>query len=73
MALAATPQTATIWSPLAALKRSLSAIFTGLVNVSEANPRYQQICRLQAMSDEQLAKKGLKREDIAMHVLGHWM
>jgi len=73
MATAATTQTLAPLSPLAALKRSVGAIFTGLVNVSEANPRYLQIQKLQALSDEQLAKKGLKREDIVMHVFGHWM
>jgi hypothetical protein len=73
MAIAATTQTVSTWSPFAALKRSLSAIFMGLANVSEANPRYLQIQKLQALSDEQLAKKGLKREDIVMHVFGHWM
>lgn len=74
MAIAATTtQTITIWSPLAALKRGLNAIFLGLVNVAEANPRYRQIQNLQALSDEQLAAKGLRREDIVTHVFGHWM
>jgi len=73
MSIAATTQTLSTWSPLAVLKRSLSAIFTGLVNVAEANSRYHEVQNLQAMSDEQLAKKGLKRDDIVMHVFGHWM
>ncbi|NIZ61506.1 DUF1127 domain-containing protein [Sedimentitalea sp. CY04] len=60
-------------SPLAALKRSVAAIFTGLVNVAEANPRYLEVQKLQAMTDEQLAAKGLKRDDIVMHVFGRWM
>ena len=73
MTIAATAQAVTTWSPLASLTRGLSAIFSGLVNIGEANPRFQQIQKLQAMSDEQLAKKGLKRDDIVMHVFGHWM
>ena len=74
MAIAATTQTAvSVRSPLAVLTRSLAAIFTGLINLAEANPRYLQLQKLQALSDEQLAKKGLKREDIVMHVFGHWM
>ena len=74
MAIAATTQTAvSVRSPFTVLKRSLSAIFNGLINVAEANPRYRRIQPLQALSDEQLAKKGLRREDIVMHVFGHWM
>lgn len=73
MAIAATTQTVSIRSPFAVLKRGLSAIFMGLINVAEANPRYRQIQQLQALSDEQLAKKGLRRDDIVMHVFGHWM
>ena len=73
MAIAATTQTVPALSPLAALKRSVAAIFTGLVDVAEANPRYLEVQKLQAMTDEQLAAKGLKRDDIVMHVFGRWM
>ena len=74
MANAATQQTAvSVRSPVTVLKRSLSALFNVLINVAEANPRYRRIQQVQARSDEQLAKKGLRREDIVMHVFGHWM
>lgn len=74
MAIAAsTTQTVNVRSPFAVITRSLSAIFTGLISVAEANPRYKQIQHLQALSDEQLAAKGMRREDIVMHVFGHWM
>ncbi|WIY26137.1 hypothetical protein [Parasedimentitalea psychrophila] len=73
VAIAATTQTVSIRSPFAVLKRGLSAIFMGLINVVEANPRYRQIQQLQALSDEQLVRKGLRRDDIVMHVFGHWM
>lgn len=73
MAIAATTQAVSTGSPLAALKRGLSAFFMGLADMAEGNPRYLQIQKLQALSDAQLAKKGLKRDDIVMHVFGHWM
>ncbi|OSQ51018.1 DUF1127 domain-containing protein [Marivita geojedonensis] len=40
----------------------------GLSQVAEANWRIREVERLQALSDEALAKKGLKREDIVRHV-----
>lgn len=53
-------------APLAGFFRR---IFNTLVLIAEANPRMQQIERLNAKSDEQLAKMGLKREDIFRHVM----
>ena len=74
MAIAATTQTAvSVRSPFTVLKRSLSAIFNGLINVAEANPRYRRIQPLQALSDEQLAQKGRRRQDTVMSVFGHCM
>lgn len=50
----------------------LSSMFrkigTALVTLSEANSRVRRAEALQALSDAELAKRGLKREDIARHV-----
>lgn len=50
----------------------LSRLFSGLVRsleqVTEANSRISEVERLQAMSDEALAARGIKREDIVRHV-----
>lgn len=43
-------------------------ILDALISVSETNHRVREVERLQAMSDDQLAKRGLRREDIARHV-----
>lgn len=41
----------------------------------EANSRIREVERLQAMSDEALTAKGIKREDIVRHVFRdlYWM
>ena len=50
----------------------LSSLIDGLTRgfgqIAEANWRVREIERLNAMSDDALAAKGLKREDIARHV-----
>ena len=50
----------------------LSGFFTGLFNaltrMAEANTRVQQVEALQNLSDEDLAAKGIRREDIARFV-----
>ncbi|WP_417209187.1 DUF1127 domain-containing protein [Antarctobacter sp.] len=45
-----------------------SSIFNVLMAIAEANPRLKEVERLNAMSDDQLARRGLKREDIVHHV-----
>ena len=50
--------------------RILSAIFNALTRIAENNPRYKKMKQLSAMSDEQLAEIGLRRDDIARHVYG---
>ncbi|QBX99770.1 DUF1127 domain-containing protein [Rhodophyticola sp. CCM32] len=42
-----------------------------MVNIMENNSRYREVEFLQALSDEDLAKRGLKRDDIVRHVFGH--
>ncbi|MCA0938837.1 MULTISPECIES: DUF1127 domain-containing protein [Alloyangia] len=48
--------------------RFFAAIGNGLVAMGEANPRLRKIEALQRLSDEQLAERGIRREDIARHV-----
>ena len=45
-----------------------SGLFSWLTHIAETNARVQEVERLQSLSDAELAKKGLKREDIARHV-----
>ncbi|EBA10345.1 hypothetical protein [Sagittula stellata] len=45
-----------------------NGMMEGLARIAESSHRMKELERLQAMSDEQLAKRGLKREDIARHV-----
>ncbi|MCL3881830.1 DUF1127 domain-containing protein [Marivita sp. GX14005] len=46
----------------------LDGITRGFVRIAEANWRAREVSRLYALSDEALAQKGLKREDIPHHV-----
>ncbi len=45
-----------------------SSIFDVMLNLAESNRRAKEIERLNAMSDEQLAARGLKRTDIVRYV-----
>lgn len=45
--------------------------FNAMVKIGEANAYVRRSEELYALSDEQLEKIGLKREDIAKHVFGH--
>ncbi|MHA6326856.1 DUF1127 domain-containing protein [Roseivivax sp. CAU 1753] len=49
-------------------KGILSRFFNGVIRLAERNARYRQAECLQAMSDAELAARGLKREDIVRHV-----
>ena len=49
-------------------KGILQRLYDGMVWIAERNPRVRQAEQLQAMTDAELAKRGLKREDIARHV-----
>lgn len=46
----------------------LNRVLEGLISISETNHRIVEVERLQTMSDAELAKRGLRREDIARHV-----
>ncbi len=43
-------------------------LYDGMVWLAERNPRVRQAEMLHAMSDDELAHMGLKREEIAQHV-----
>ncbi|SFE85058.1 DUF1127 domain-containing protein [Roseivivax sediminis] len=44
--------------------------FDGLIGIAEANHRVKRVQHLNALSDAELAKRGIRREDIARHVFG---
>ncbi|SIN94858.1 DUF1127 domain-containing protein [Vannielia litorea] len=53
---------------MARIGAAFDRVLTVLVAAAEANPRMKAVNRLSAMSDEELAARGLKREDIVRHV-----
>jgi uncharacterized protein YjiS (DUF1127 family) len=46
----------------------LDGLTRGMSQVVEANSRIREVERLQAMSDDALAAKGIRRDDIVRHV-----
>lgn len=54
----------------AAMAAPFIALFNALIRISEANPRYQELRRLSQLSDADLAKRGVRREEIVQKVLG---
>ena len=65
MAHTATHPVAPPRNPLA---RVAQAVWDFLVSIGEANSMVRQVNALQALSDAELAERGIKREDIARHV-----
>lgn len=55
-------------SVFAPIKRTMSAMIDGLISISENTARARQIEALMALSDEQLAARGIKRTEIARYV-----
>ena len=59
-------------TPLSGLAGAIAHTFTGiwdaLIRIAEANSKAHQIEVLQAMTDEELKRRGVKREDIVRHV-----
>ncbi|WP_299935891.1 DUF1127 domain-containing protein [uncultured Pelagimonas sp.] len=43
-------------------------LFSALVRIAESNTRFTAVEKLQQLSDEELAAKGIRREDIVRHV-----
>jgi hypothetical protein len=64
-------------APRKGLFAGIAAVFgkigNGLIRLAESNQRVQRVQRLMDMSDDQLAKRGLKREDIVRHVFADSM
>lgn len=56
-------------TPLGAIGDILGGIWNALIRVGEANSRVQRIEALSALSDAELAARGLRREDIIRHVM----
>ena len=52
----------------AGVNRVLGSILNILVSISTAQSRVRQIAFLCALSDEELAERGLSRQDIVRHV-----
>jgi len=52
----------------ARLRGMAEGVLGFFVAVAEANPRMKAVQRLSEMSDEELAERGLKRDDIVRHV-----
>lgn len=53
------------------LVSGIIGFFDFLVKIAEADGRLRRIRELQEMSDEDLAARGLKRQDIVHHVFGY--
>ena len=50
--------------------RFFGGLVDSLVRMAEADPRFRKLNALAAMSDEELARRGLRRDQIAREVLG---
>ncbi|MCA8880300.1 MAG: DUF1127 domain-containing protein [Rhodobacteraceae bacterium] len=57
-------------APLAVLAAPFKALLNVLVHLAEASPRMRAIQKYQAMSDAELAARGLTRDEIVHHVFG---
>ncbi len=55
-------------SILKILAKPFVAIGNGMVALGEANDRSRKVQRLMAMSDAELAQRGIKRDQIVQHV-----
>ncbi|MEX0368891.1 MAG: DUF1127 domain-containing protein [Ruegeria sp.] len=64
-----TAQNSSFHGLFAAVADIFSGIFDALVRIGEANSKVRQIEALSALSDEDLAARGIAREDIIRHVL----
>ncbi|WP_323778970.1 DUF1127 domain-containing protein [Leisingera sp.] len=52
----------------AILRRCFAAAGNALVAIAEADSRMRAVRQLNAMSDEELAERGLKRDGIVRHI-----
>lgn len=62
----------TVSAPARSIKSVVAHIFSSigrfLVDLGEAHPRMRRVQQLQAMSDAELAKRGLQRDEIVRYV-----
>ena len=58
------------FAPGAYISRGFSRVFDAVVKIAESDPRFKRLEALSALSDEQLAARGLRRSDIVRQVLG---
>lgn len=56
-------------SVLAPVGRFFTAIWDGLVAIGAANSKVRQVEALSALSDAELAARGLRRQDIVKYVM----
>lgn len=57
------------------VSRLVTSFWNGLMAISQANHLSRQVEALMALSDKELAARGLKREEIARHVFStsYWI
>lgn len=60
-------QNAEVFQPLTAVGRWFYGVLEGLAKYSTGYRCAQEASRLSALSDEQLAQRGLKRDEIVSH------
>ena len=73
MAYASNAQTRAPFNPLGLIAGFFRAIGNGLVHLAESNHRVNRARTLMELSDEELAQRGLKREDVVKHVFSDIM
>ena len=64
---------AALQQTVGAVAHVMGSIARGMGHLSDANHRAHQAQALMALSDEALAERGLKREDIVRHVFAGMM
>lgn len=68
-----TAHSSSVFAPLGIVADIFAGIFNAMIRVGEANARVQQIKALSYLSDDELAERGLRREDIVRHVMNHYV
>jgi uncharacterized protein YjiS (DUF1127 family) len=73
--MAYTSSTSGVVSPFALIGSVFAALGNALVSIGEANSKMRQVEALQALSDAELAERGIKRSDIARVVFAdtYWV
>ena len=71
MAIATTHHTAA--NDTGSFARTLDRVLHWLADIAEKNPQLRRVRALQALSDQELATRGLKRDEIVHHVFADKM